>query len=171
MDFETKIQEFLTLQTLIVTLLYCLTLFMLTLGIRRAGEGLRPTLKTNKWWREGVLPFAPIILGGALPSFLGESFPWPALVSKPGSLLAMFGAACGLGCGWVYARFRSVLTAWVKSPVPTKPGTPVPADTPAEPANALPAPTSTELGLPSADQNAMIVDIEASDAPPGTGER
>lgn len=96
--------------------LFCMGIFLLTYTIRKVVETAWAGAKTNKWWTEVFLPLGPVATGVIL-AFWAKSYAWPDIVKDPWSR-AFYGAVCGLSSGWVYNRFRSIMKAWVKSPLP-----------------------------------------------------
>jgi hypothetical protein len=106
-NWDSIFEVFICWQTAVL----CLGVFLITFAIRRPIEVGWTGAKKNKWWNEVALPLAPIVIG-ALLGALSKKFPWPTPVSGSGWARAMYGATCGLSCGWVYTRFRSIIKTW-----------------------------------------------------------
>lgn len=97
--------------------LFCMGVFLLTYTIRKVVETGWAGAKTNKWWTEVFLPLGPVATGVIL-AFAAKTYTWPEIVKDPWSR-AFYGAVCGLSSGWVYSRFRGIMKAWIKSPIPS----------------------------------------------------
>lgn len=85
-----------------------LTIYVMTAAIRRVIETSRPEIVKSKWWREVFLPLGPVGNGIILAVAL-KAFPWPEQVAANLSSRVMYALVCGLGCGWLYGRFRGFM--------------------------------------------------------------
>lgn len=92
------------------TALLCLGIYLLTYVIRTVVESLWKDAKVNRFWREIFLPLGPIVNGAAL-GLLAKKFPLPMPIADSIMAKMMYGAACGIACGWVFSRFRSWFAA------------------------------------------------------------
>lgn len=82
-----------------------LTIYVMTAGVRRVIETYRPKIVKSKWWREVFLPLGPVG-NGIILALVARHFPWPEQVAGSLSSRIMYALVCGLGCGWLYGRFR-----------------------------------------------------------------
>lgn len=82
-----------------------LTAYVLTAVLRRVLETGNPHLLANRWWRNVLLPLAPVGHAILLAVFL-KDFPWPEAVATSVSTRIMYALVCGIVCGWVYSRVR-----------------------------------------------------------------
>jgi len=89
------------------TVLFCTAIYLITQLIRTLVENLPRSKKFSEgWvWKTVLLPFGPIGTGVGL-IFICKQFPWPLPVANILSAKIMYGAACGVGCGWMFARIR-----------------------------------------------------------------
>jgi len=85
-----------------------LTIYVMTAGIRRVIETYRPAIRQSKWWREVFLPLGPVG-NGIILAVCMRAFPWPEQVAGSLSGRVMYALVCGLGCGWLYGRFRGFM--------------------------------------------------------------
>lgn len=92
------------------TVLLSLCVYVASFGIRRIVETGWVLAKKNKWWNEVLLPLTPVVIGVIFGIF-AKSFPWPLPVSESLSARVMYGVACGVCCGWLYARIRGFVKA------------------------------------------------------------
>lgn len=95
---------FTTLQTVALGL----TAYVLTAILRRVLETGNPHLLANRWWRNVLLPLAPVANAILLAVFLRD-FPWPEAVATSVSTRIMYALVCGIVCGWVYSRVRKFI--------------------------------------------------------------
>lgn len=89
------------------TALFCLAIYLATQFIRSIVENAPATksLAAGWVWTTVLLPFGPVGTG-ILLSLLCKKFPWPTPVADVMSAKLMYGTACGMASGWVYARVR-----------------------------------------------------------------
>lgn len=92
------------------TALLCLGIYLLTHVIRTVVETLWKGAKANRFWKEIFLPLGPIG-NGAMLGLLAKKFPLPMPIADSIMAKMMYGAACGIACGWVFSRFRSWFNA------------------------------------------------------------
>lgn len=94
------------------TVVFCLGVYLLTYFIRTCVEApakhnpKMASLVASWVWQELWLPLGPIGTGLVL-ALLSKKFPWPMPLAESMSAKAMYGAICGLACGWMYARVRA----------------------------------------------------------------
>lgn len=110
--------------------LLCLGVYLATYVIRTLVETTLPGVKTNKFWTELFLPLGPIATGAIIGLF-SHKFPWPLQIADIAIAKIMYGATCGMMCGWMYGRLR----AWAK-PVEDTTTPVVPPTPPAPPAGS-----------------------------------
>lgn len=103
-DIDSGLEIFANWQTVALGL----TIYVMTAAVRRVIETSRPTVKQNKWWREVFLPLGPVG-NGIILAVVVRGFPWPEQVAGSLSSRVMYALVCGLGCGWLYGRFRGVM--------------------------------------------------------------
>ena len=87
-----------------------LTIYAVTLVIRKIVEASAPSVKTSIWWSEVFLSLAPIVNGVWLV-FALPFFPWPTPVAASLGLKVLYGMVCGLVSGWLYGRAKSLVDA------------------------------------------------------------
>jgi hypothetical protein len=89
------------------TILFCMSVYLLTQFFRSIVEHMPATKSFSQgWiWQTVLLPFGPVG-AGMLLAVVCKKFPWPMPVSNILSAKLMYGAACGVGCGWVFARVK-----------------------------------------------------------------
>lgn len=132
-----------------------LTIYVMTAAVRRIIETGRPGITHSKWWREVFLPLGPVG-NGIILALVARAFPWPEPVAGNLSARVMYALVCGLGCGWLYGRFRgffkqgSAPAAAPSDIVPLDSPTPeltadasAPAPDTAAPVDTAPAPAAT----------------------------
>lgn len=89
------------------TMIFCLCTYLVTQFVRSIVENA-PNAKAfaSGWlWKTVLLPSGPVATGIGL-ALLCKKFPFPMPVADVLSVKVMYGAACGMGCGWLYARVR-----------------------------------------------------------------
>ncbi len=127
------------------TALLCLGVYLITFAVRQVIEVTWKAALANKYYTELFLQLGPVGNGAILGVF-AKKFPWPALVSDSLSARMMYGAVCGMACGWVYARFRSWFKTATEIPTaidnPADPRPPIASapDNPADPRRTPPPP-------------------------------
>lgn len=131
-----------------------LTIYVMTAAIRRVIETGRPSITHSKWWREVFLPLGPVG-NGIILALVARAFPWPEPVAGNLSARVMYALVCGLGCGWLYGRFRGFFkqgggTSAASDIVPLDSPTPelttdasVPSTDTAAPVEPTPVPAAT----------------------------
>lgn len=63
-----------------------------------------PSWAHRRWWKDGVLPLAPLLLGCGLASI-------PDLLDGALTLRLLYGLSAGMSAGWAYDRWRDRLRA------------------------------------------------------------
>lgn len=98
------------------TLLFSLGIFFIVLTIRKLLESSIVSLKTKKWWTDGILPCLPIILGGVV-ALLARKYPFPFGITTK-SYRILFGVAAGGSSGWIYATLKKWVTPFLAKEAP-----------------------------------------------------
>lgn len=115
------------------TVVVGLTIYVITVGVRRIIETAWKGATMNKWWCEVILPLSPIVSGVTLAVGM-KKFPWPPPVAGSLSARITYAIVCGLFCGWLYGRVRgffrsaqqgNALAQGLDAPVPSLEDPPV----------------------------------------------
>lgn len=118
---ENVLTQFFSIETVV----FCIGIYMLVLGFRKAIESAAPYIapifpdKFEPWWiefwREWLLPNAPIIFGALIAVFVVD-YPYPEVFAKSWPGRFFFGLVAGGASGNTY-RFANY---YIKKLVPKK---------------------------------------------------
>jgi len=89
------------------TLIFCLFVALLVVGLRKVIERVWKGARENWWWNEIVLYMLPMVVGAVAASIFIK-YPFPALVTAH-STRFVYGIVCGGFSGFVYKMAKSVL--------------------------------------------------------------
>lgn len=94
---EHLIEELVTIQNFV----FCLVVWGMVYGLRRVAETIWVGADKNKYWRELIMPFSPVLIGAALAAVM-KAYPFPAIFAASWQARAFVGSVFGGISGHVY---------------------------------------------------------------------
>lgn len=86
---------------------FCLAIFALVWIFRKGVELTFPKIINIIYWRELIIPSAPLILGGVGAALLSK-YPYPETFGASAGSRAVFGICAGFISGWVYQIIKKI---------------------------------------------------------------